>query len=45
MSHMEEKRMETYEAPAALVVELKTEGIICESNGGGMPGGIPGQNF
>ena len=42
---MEITKLELYETPTTEVVELKTEGIICESNGGGMPGGIPGQVF
>ena len=30
---MEYKTKETYEAPAMMVVELKTEGIVCQSGG------------
>ena len=36
-----------YEAPTTIVVEVKTEGVICQSpgNGGGMPGGEPALPF
>ena len=30
---MELQNKETYEAPAMMVVELKTEGIVCQSGG------------
>ena len=30
---MEAKNKETYEAPTMLVVEVKTEGIVCQSGG------------
>lgn len=30
---METKNKQTYEAPAMMVVEVMTEGIICESGG------------
>ena len=30
---MEAKNKETYEAPTMLVVEVKTEGIVCASGG------------
>ena len=30
---MEAKNKETYEAPTMMVVEVMTEGIICESGG------------
>ena len=30
---MEIQNKETYEAPAMMVVELKTEGIVCQSGG------------
>lgn len=30
--HKEAKNKETYEAPAMLVVEVKTEGIVCASS-------------
>lgn len=30
---METKNKETYEAPAMMVVEVKIEGVICESGG------------
>ena len=33
MIHMETKNKKTYEAPAMMVVELKTEGIVCQSGG------------
>jgi len=33
MSHMEEKRKETYETPAVEVVEVRMEGIVCHSGG------------
>ena len=36
-----------YEAPTTTVIEVKQEGIICQSpgNGGGMPGGEPAIPF
>ena len=30
---MDYKTKETYETPAMMVVELKTEGIVCQSGG------------
>ena len=38
---------EPYDAPSTQVIELKFEGIICQSpgNGGGMPGGQPAIPF
>lgn len=31
------KNKELYDAPSAIVMELKFEGIICQSGGDGMP--------
>ena len=41
---MDTKELELYESPTSEVVELKTEGMICES-GGGMPNGIDPEIF
>lgn len=41
------KPKELYEAPSTIIVEVKTEGFVCQSpgNGGGMPGGEPAIPF
>ena len=47
MLSMKDENKILYEAPTSVVVEVKTEGMVCQSpgNGGGMPGGAPAIPF